>query len=99
MPEIVKSEEGVIAFWTLGKIFYLSGVVSTLIASPFYAWKHWEDLSVSTWGLLFVVAPVVNGFLSLLFLLVTFPIYKWMAAKNIFDFRVVRFKDRSSGGL
>lgn len=95
MPETLKTEKGVLAFWTLGKIFYLSGVMSTLIASPFYAWKHWESLSVSTWGILFVVAPVVNGFLSLLFLLVTFPVYRWMATKNVFDFSVLQFRDRS----
>ena len=99
MSEIVKLEEGVISFWTLGKIFFLSGIVSTLIASPFYAWKQWETLSVSTWGLLFVLAPIANGFISLLFLLVTFPIYRWMATKNLFNFREVQFKDGSSGDL
>ena len=95
MPEALKTEKGVLAFWTLGKIFYLSGVISTLIASPLYAWKHWENLSVSTWGILFVAAPVINGFLSLLFLLVTFPVYKWMAGKNLFNFSMLRFKGLS----
>lgn len=69
MPETLKTEEGILTFGTLGKVFYLSGVISTLIASPIYAWTHWENLSVATWGVLFVVAPIANGFISLVFLL------------------------------
>lgn len=91
MPEAVKNEEGIINFKTLGKIFFLSGVISTLIASPIYAWNHWADLSVGTWIILFFVAPIINGFISLVFLLVTFPVYRWLARKNVFNFRRLSF--------
>lgn len=84
----IKKIGGVLSFNSLGKIFYLSGVVSTLLASPLYAWQHWADLGVFTWVLLFVIAPIVNGFISLVFLAVAYPIYKVMARKNILSFGI-----------
>lgn len=89
MSEELKINEGHLALRTLGKVFYLSGVVSTLVVSPFYAWQHWEVLSITTWLILFMVAPVVNGFVSIIFLLLTFPVYRWLATKNLFGFGVV----------
>lgn len=92
MPGLENFEQGTIAFSTLGKIFFLSGVVSTLLASPFYAWNHWGELAPSTWVILLFVAPIINGFISLIFMSVAFPIYKWLAKNNFFGFGVIKLR-------
>jgi len=91
MPETIKTEKGVLAFGALGKIFFLSGVVSTAIASPFYAWQHWDSLGITTWVILFVGAPIANGFVSMVFLLVTYPVYKWLVKAKRLGFELIHF--------
>ncbi|MBK6742261.1 MAG: hypothetical protein IPG66_04500 [Hydrogenophilales bacterium] len=84
-------KNGILSFGTLARPFLLSGVITTLVASPIYAWMHWGELSMFTWLFLFVAAPIINGFISLLFLLVTYPVFRWLAAKGAFGVGRIQF--------